>query len=214
MTYHVNTYHKIKSITKKIKLIQGGLGAGKSVSIAQILIEEGLKERQLITVITYNQNYLKDGAVTDFRIMFEAEGLDWENAYSKARMDLTVGESTIQFRSILGKKENTSKYKKQDILYINDGDRLCWEDASDYVKRTRGDVYIDYNPVFAFWAHTEIPKLRDEQGETMHEQIIATYLDNDMLPQGEVDFLESRRGNSEWFKVYGLGELIRKPSTD
>ena len=40
MIYHVSTYHKIKAIKAKIKVIQGGQGAAKNVSIAQILIEK------------------------------------------------------------------------------------------------------------------------------------------------------------------------------
>jgi phage terminase large subunit len=206
MICRISTYYKIQAIKKKIKLIQGGQGAGKNVSIAQILIEEGLKKKQLITVMTDTYDNLKDGSITDFRNQFEDSGLDWNSAYNKTDKDLKVGESTIQFRYISDKKAGAGKSKRRDILYINEGNKIGWEVAATYIGRTHGSVYIDYNPDFEFWAHTQIPKLRDKQGNQIYEQIIVTYIDNEMLPDGEVDFIESRRDNVEWFRVYGEGK--------
>jgi phage terminase large subunit len=83
---------------------------------------------------------------------------------------------------------------------------MGWDVASTYIGRTHGDIYIDYNPDNEFWAHTEVPKLKDDKGNSLSEQIIVTYLDNEMCPQSEVDFILSRKDNLEWFKVYGLGQ--------
>lgn len=206
MICRISTYYKIQAIQKKIKLIQGGQGAGKNVSIAQILIEKGFERKRLITVMTDTYDNLKDGSITDFRNQFEDSGLDWASSYNKTDKDLTVGESTIQFRYISDKKQGAGKSKRRDILYINEGNKIGWEVAATYIGRTHGDIYIDYNPDFEFWAHTEIPKLRNKQGQQIYEQIIVTYIDNEMLPDGEVDFIESRRDNVEWFRVYGEGK--------
>ena len=205
MIYHTSTYHKIKQIKLKIKVIQGSQGAGKNVSLAQILIEKANEKKRIITVCTDTYDNLKDGAIEDFKNQFYESNLDWEGSYNKTDKDLKIGQSTIQFRYISDIKKQAGKSKRRDILYINEANKIGWDIASTYIGRTHEEVYIDYNPDFEFWAHTQIPKLKDKSGNSISEQIIVTYLDNEMCPQGEVDFIESRRDNIEWFRVYGLG---------
>ena len=206
MIYHVSTYHKIKAIKAKIKVIQGGQGAAKNVSIAQILIEKANEKKRLITVMTDTYDNLKDGAIEDFKNQFYESNLDWEGSFNKTDKDLKISQSVIQFRYISDTKKSAGKSKRRDILYINEGNKIGWEIASTYIGRTHEDVYIDYNPDFEFWAHTQIPKLKDKEGNSISEQIIVTYIDNEMCPQSEIDFIESRKDNIEWFRVYGLGQ--------
>ncbi len=206
MIYHVSTYYKIKQLAKKIKVIQGGQGAGKNVSIVQILIEKALEKKRLITVMTDTYDNLKDGAIADFKEQFAASGLDWDSSYNKTDKDLKVGNSIVQFRYISDTKKHAGKSKRRDILYINEANKIGWEVASTYIGRTHEDVYIDYNPDFEFWAHTQIPKLKDKDGKDLSEQIVVTYLDNEMLPESERNYIESRRNNVDWFRVYGLGK--------
>jgi phage terminase large subunit len=206
LVYFTSTYYKIQAITKKIKVIQGGQGAGKNVSICQILIKKATEKKRIITVMTDTYDNLKDGAIKDFRDQFEAMGWDWERAYNKTDKDLRIGQSVVQFRYITDAKSTAGKSKRRDILYINEANKIGWNVASTYIGRTHEDVYIDYNPDFEFWAHTEIPLLVDQEtGEIISEQIIVTYLDNEKLPQGEIDYIESRKSNEEWYRVYGLG---------
>ena len=206
MIYRISTYYKIKAIKAKIRIIQGGQGAGKNVSMAQILIEKALEKRRRITVMTDTYDNLKDGAISDFENQFEAMGWNWQEAYNVTGKDLKLGESVIQFRYISDNKKVAGKSKRRDILYINEANKIGWEAAATYIGRTHEEIYIDYNPDFEFWAHTEIPKLKDKNGESISEQIVVTYLDNEKLPDSEVNFIESRRDNVEWFRVYGLGQ--------
>lgn len=182
------------------------MGAGKNVSIAQILIEKAIEKKRLITVMTDTYSNLKDGAVTDFKNQFYAADLDWDFAYNKTDSELKVNDSIIQFRYISDNKSHAGKSKRRDILYINEANKIGWEVASTYIGRTHEDIYIDYNPDFEFWAHTEIPKLRDKQDIVISEQIVVTYTDNEMLPDAEKDFINSRKDNIDWFRVYGLGQ--------
>lgn len=205
MIYHVTTYYKIKQLTKKIKVIQGGQGASKNVSIAQILLEKANEKKRVITIMTDTYDNLKDGAIKDFKDIYDESGLNWESSFNKTDKDLRVGQSVIQFRYISDVKKQAGKSKRRDILYINEANKIGWEVASTYIGRTHEEVFIDYNPDFEFWAHTEIPKLKDESGNSISEQIVVTYKDNEMLPKNEINFIESRRDNVEWFRVYGLG---------
>jgi phage terminase large subunit len=182
------------------------MGAGKNVSICQILMDKAFEKKRIITVMTDTYDNLKDGAINDFKNQYEASGvLDWVDCYNKTDKDLKCGQSIIQFRYISDKKSGAGKSKRRDILYINEANKIGWEVASTYIGRTHEDVYIDYNPDFEFWAHTEVPKLKDKQGNQISEQIIVTYIDNEMCPESEVNFILSRKGNKSWFRVYGLG---------
>jgi phage terminase large subunit len=207
MIKRTSTYYKIQNVKAKIKVIQGGQGAGKNVSICQILMEKAFEKKRLITVMTDTYDNLKDGAINDFKNQYEASGvLNWDDCYNKTDKDLKCGRSVIQFRYISDKKGQSGKSKRRDILYINEGNKVGWDVASTYIGRTHEDVYIDYNPDFEFWAHTEVPKLKDAEGNQISEQIIVTYIDNEMCPESEVNFILSRKGNTSWFRVYGLGQ--------
>ena len=182
------------------------MGASKNYSIAQILIMKALQKPRTITVMTDTYDNLKDGAIKDFEHVFGENGQKWDKFYNKSSHEINIKGSIIQFRYISDNKSDGGKSKRRDILYINEANKIGWQVASTYIGRTHEEVYIDYNPDFQFWAHTEVPKLRDEAGNSISEQIIVTYLDNEFCPQSERDFIYARRDNVEWTRVYALGQ--------
>lgn len=206
MIYRTSTYYKIRNLKTKIKVIQGGQGAGKNISIAQILLEDCARDKDITTVVSDTYDNLKDGAIADFKFLYESAGLDWEKDYNKSEHNLTHCGGVIQFRYVSDIKKQAGKSKRRGKLYINEANKIGWEVASTYIGRTHSDIYIDYNPDFEFWAHTEVPKLKDEKGNPISSQIIVTYQDNEMCPESEKNFIESRRDNESWFRVYGLGQ--------
>lgn len=205
MIYRTSTYYKIRRIKTKIKVIQGGQGAGKNIGIAQILLEDCSKDKDISTIVTDTYDNLKDGVISDMKMLYEEMNLDWDNDYNKTDHDLKHDGGIIQFRYISDIKKQAGKSKRRGKLYINEANKIGWDVASTYIGRTHGDVYIDYNPDFEFWAHTQVPKLKDFDGNSISEQIIVTYTDNEKCPQSEIDYIESRKDNVEWFRVYGLG---------
>lgn len=206
MIYRTSTYYKIRRLKSKIKVIQGGQGAGKNVAIAQILLEDCARDKDITTIMSDTYDNLKDGAISDFKMLYDSCGLSWEADYNKTDHDLFHQGGIIQFRYISDTKKQAGKSKRRGKLYLNECNKMGWEVASTYIGRTHGDIYLDYNPDFEFWAHTEVPKLKDEQGNPISEQIIVTYIDNEMCPKSEVDYILSRKDNIEWFRVYGLGQ--------
>jgi len=142
MIYHISTYHLIKNVKAKIKVIQGSQGAGKNVSIAQILIEKAIEKKRLITVMTDTYDNLKDGAINDFKNQFFEAGLDWENCYNKTDHEIRLNGSIIQFRYISDKQKSAGKSKRRDILYINEGNKIGWEVASTYIALTGEELLI------------------------------------------------------------------------
>lgn len=206
ITQTTSTYKLINNVKSKIVVIQGGMSAGKNYAIAQILILKALEKQRIITVMTDTYDNLKDGSIQDFRHIFEQLELDWDKCYNKSSHDINIKGSQIQFRYLNDNKSGAGKSKRRDILYLNEANRYGWEVASGYIGRTHEKVYIDFNPDQLFWAHTELPKLRDEKGNLLSSQIIVTYLHNEFCPTSERNFIESRRGNVDWWRVFGEGQ--------
>lgn len=197
---YTTTYHKIAEMTSRVKLLQGGQGAGKNVAMALLLLERAEDEDlRTITIMTDTYDNLKDGAISDFEFIFKMWNMDFYDYYNKQNKVCYWFDTKIQFRYLDDNKPNKGKGARRDILYINEGNRTGWEAVKHYIARSK-EVYVDFNPDFEFWAHTEL------EPKDNCEKIIITYKDNEMCPENEVEYIESRRDNVEWFKVYGKGE--------
>lgn len=203
---YTTTYHKIRELEDmkdiNVYLLQGGQGAGKNGGMALRLLEraeEGGIFRNTITIMTDTYDNLKDGAISDFEFIFREWGMNFYDYYNKQDKVCTWFGVKIQFRYLDNNKPNKGKGPRRGILYINEGNRVGWEAVKHYIARSE-EVYVDFNPDFEFWAHTEL------ETKANCKKIIVTYQDNEMCPESEVKYIESRRDNEEWFKVYGRGE--------
>lgn len=205
ITQTTTAFKKIFAIKSKIAVIQGGMSAGKNYAIAQILTMKAIERQRMITIMTDTFSNLVDGSILDFKHIFEDLELDWDKCYNKSSHEINIKGSTIQFRYISDNKTGAGKSKRRDILYLNEANRFGWEVASGYIGRTHEKIYIDYNPDNSFWVHEELNKLVDEKGNKLSELIIVTYKDNELCPLAERNFIESRKENESWWRVYALG---------
>ena len=108
--------------------------------------------------------------------------------------------SKIEFFSI--DQPRKVRGPRRDRLFINEANNTPLESFEQLEIRTKEFVILDYNPTSEFWVQTEIVGKRDDA-----ELIILTYKDNEALEQSIVDSLEQRKNRTEWWKVYGLGQL-------
>jgi phage terminase large subunit len=90
---------------------------------------------------------------------------------------------------------------RRDRLFINEANNVSKGAFDELEVRTKDFIFIDYNPTNEFWGM----EIRNERTDT--EFIILTYIDNEALDQSIVDSIEQRRNRTQWWKVYGLGEL-------
>lgn len=192
------TYYKISALTKPIKLIQGGQGAGKNIGIAIWLAERMLEQPLIVTVMTDTYDNLKDGIILDYENIFSWTGLAFNDYYNKQDKVFFWGDSKMQFRYLADHKQQAGKSKRRDILYINEGNKIGYAAVEPFIARSK-ETIVDFNPDFEFWAHTELEP-RDDC-----EKIVVTYIDNEFCPENEVKYIESRRHLKEWFRVYGDG---------
>lgn len=180
---------------------QGGTSSGKTFATLQLLyiIAAVSTKRLIISVISYALPHLRTGAIRDFEEILESNNVNVESVRNKTDNQYFIGKSIIEFFGA----ENTAKVHgpRRDILYINEAIDIKYEIYTQLRIRTRGVTFLDYNPKREFWIHDEvIPNER-------HEFLKTTYLDNDQLSASIVEQIESRRHNTYFWRVYGLGEI-------
>lgn len=206
-------------------VIRGGQGAGKTISILELIIQSLCNSEKEATVLSSELSKMKRTVIRDYRKICKDWGLikndeDFNRSESKHEY---FNDSYIDF---LGADVNdVGKGFRRDILYINEADKMDLDTAIQFISRAKLTI-IDYNPDALFWGDDFIKP---------NNFLTLTYLDNEFLPESEVNaileykakgffnpnlqvkepiatkgclFEESNIKNKYWankWKVYGLG---------
>lgn len=192
---------RIQKLNKRIRVIQGGSSAGKTIAILLVLIDLAQRRKNiLISVVSETLPHLKKGAMRDFLSIMEEHKYYDDNRWNRTDSiyEFETG-SKIEFFGV----DSPDKVRgpRRDILFINEANNVSYETYTQLSIRTKETIWVDYNPVASFWVHEEIvPKLE-------HDFLKLTYLDNEGLPPAIVQEIESRKNNRYFWTVYGLGEL-------
>jgi phage terminase large subunit len=148
-----------------------------------------------------NLPHLKRGALRDFRNILTENKLwaYYQIEYNKAGSMFTFFNGTvIEFIAL---DEQKARGARRDVLFINEANLIDYATFEQLEVRTKNFIIIDYNPTYEFWAHTELVQKRDDV-----DFIILTYKDNEALDKAIVDTIERRKGNLNWWRVYGEGQ--------
>jgi phage terminase large subunit len=209
MSYKQTTaLKKIRSLKNRIKVIQGGSSAGKTIAILILLIDRCIKTPNLeVSVVSESIPHLRRGCVKDFLKIMKDTGRFIPQNYNKTllRYEFTNG-SYIEFFS--ADSEEKLRGGRRQILYINECNSIHYESYLQLAIRTSGDIYLDYNPSSKFWVHTEVI------GQPDTDFIVLNYKDNEGLPDEVVSMLESNREKAKtssywenWCRVYLDGQV-------
>jgi len=192
---------KILKLTKRVRGVAGGTGASKTISILLWLIDYAqTHENKIISVVSETLPHLKKGAMRDFLNIMETHGYFKDASWNKTNYTYKFGTGTImEFFS--ADQPARVRGPRRDILFINEANNISLETYTQLEIRTNDIIWLDWNPVAEFWFYTEI---KDKKNVDF---IILTYLDNEALSKNIVESIESRKGNKNWWKVYGLGLL-------
>jgi phage terminase large subunit len=194
---------KIRQLKNRIKVIQGGSSAGKTIAILILLIDKCIKTPKLeVSVVSESIPHLRRGALKDFLKIMKDTGRFIPQNYNKSllRYEFTNG-SYMEFFS--ADSEEKLRGGRRTILYVNECSSIDYESYLQLAIRTSGDIYLDYNPSQKFWVNTELI------GQPNTDFIILTYKDNEALPDEVVMMLEHNREKAKtssywdnWCKVY------------
>jgi len=192
---------KLQGLTKRVRIVCGGTGASKTISILLLLIHYAqTHDNERVSVVSETFPHLKRGGIRDFLSIMEAHQYFKPESWNKTDCIYTFEtKSIIEFFS--ADQPGKVRGPRRDVLFINEGNNINYETYTQLEVRTKKIIWLDYNPVSEFWVYEEII------GKMDCDFITLTYRDNEALDPLIVGAIEARRANKNWWRVYGEGLL-------
>jgi phage terminase large subunit len=203
MPYVITTAtKKIAALTKRIRAIQGGTSAGKTIGILEVLIDLAQQDEKptLTSIVSESFPHLKRGVMKDFQDILKTQNY-WKdkrwNATDKY-YEFETG-SKIEFFSV--DQPDKVRGPRRDRLFINEANNDPYEAFDQLEVRTKELIFLDWNPVSEFWYYDKVANRNDV------EHLVLTYRDNEALDPQIIKSIEQRKDRKGWWQVYGEGQL-------
>lgn len=203
MSYAITTAtRKVASLSKRIRCIQGGTSASKTISVLLYLIDRAQTDEspKLTSIVSESFPHLKRGVMKDFLDILESHGYFNAKRWNKTDYTYTFETgSRIEFFSA----DQPSKVRgpRRDRLFLNEANNVPYETFDQLEVRTKEFIFLDWNPVSEFWYYDHVANRTDS------EHLVLTYRDNEALDANIVASIEQRRDRRGWWQVYGEGQL-------
>ena len=182
---------------------RGGTRSGKTYSTLQFLnqlIPVTDKAGEVTSVVSETFPHLKRGAIRDFEDIMGHALKDDSNWNATDCVYTYPNGAKLEFFSADSPDKVLGPARKR--LFVNEANHIPYDTFRQLAVRTRGIIFIDYNPASVFWAMDKV-ETRDNC-----VLLITTYLNNkEFLSPEQVAEIESNKGDNLWWKVYGLGEV-------
>lgn len=194
---------KIAKLKKRIKAVQGGTSAGKTIGIVQVIIDRCQTDNKgdITSIVSESFPHLKRGVVRDFLNIMQSHNYFKENRWNRTDYVYTFETGAIlEFFSADQPAKVRGPRRKR--LFINEANNVPLETFEQLEVRTTEEIFLDWNPTNEFWFYTDILHKRDDV-----EHIILNYLDNEALDPAIIASIEQRKNRKGWWQVYGLGQL-------
>lgn len=216
---------KIAAMNKRIKVIQGGQGAGKTFSILILIINHAsANPNKDIYIASQELSKMRITVIKDFVKIMRLFGIFDKSRWKGGKEYEFPNKSKITFIGL--DKEDVGKGLRSDLVFLNEANKTKFETYRELTTRAK-QIIIDFNPNSEFWAHTEVLDREDAQF------LILTYKDNEYLDINEVkeielnrtkayinpnlsnpdvsDNVKSKYYQNKWH-VYGLGKVGSNPN--
>lgn len=194
---------KIAALKKRIRAVQGGTSASKTISILLYLIHRAQSDEKptLTSVVSESFPHLKRGAIKDFLDILKSHEYYKDSNWNKTDYVYSFETgSRIEFFS--ADQPGKVRGPRRDRLFINEVNNVPFETFEQLEVRTKDFVFLDWNPVSEFFFYTDVIGKRNDV-----EHITLTYQDNEALDPAIVASIEQRKERKGWWQVYGLGQL-------
>ncbi len=216
---------KIAALTKKIKGIQGGQGAGKTYAILQILANHASSNpNKEIYVASAELSKMRITCIKDFVKIMISFGIFERNRWIDGTMYRFKNGSFIKFIGL--DKADIGKGLRSDVMFVNEANKVPFDTYRELTSRAK-TVYLDFNPNKQFYFHKEILNRDDcdfikltfqdneflshqERGEILRYKKLGYQTDNEtgnfaVNEKGELVIINNYWANM--WRVYGLGEI-------
>lgn len=196
---------KIAKLKKRIRAVQGGTAASKTISILLYLIDRAQSDETptLTSIVSESFPHLKRGAIRDFLNIMEAHQYFVPTRWNKTDYvyEFETG-SRIEFFS--ADQPGKVRGPRRERLFINEANNVPYEVFDQLEVRTKDFIFLDWNPTNEFWVYDKVINNPDRKDV---DHLILTYKDNEALDQSIIDSIETRKERKGWWRVYGMGEL-------
>jgi phage terminase large subunit len=192
------TFEHLIESTKRISHHIGGTRSGKTYSILQYLIVEGLKQQSDITIVRRTVPSLKRTVMKDFKDILTNIGIYSESEFNISDRTYKFSNGT-QFLFLNTDDPEKLRGVKSDILFVDEASEVDEESYFQLSIRTTGKIILAYNPTISpfHWLRTM----------DNCERYNTTYKDNPYLPKETIRAIEDlERTNPKKWTIYGKGE--------
>jgi phage terminase large subunit len=194
---------KVLTLKNKIRGIQGGTSASKTISILLVLIDLAQRDTSptLTSVVAESVPHLKRGAMRDFKNIMQAHHY-WDDALWNATDSMYTFETGSQIEFFSADQPDKLRGARRDRCFINEANNVPLDTFDQLEVRTKEFIFIDFNPTNEFWFYTDVQGKRADV-----DHVILTYKDNEALSKEIIESIEQRKNRPGWWKVYGEGQL-------
>jgi phage terminase large subunit len=202
MFYQTTATNKILKLSKRIRAVQGGTSASKTISVLLYLIARAQSDTKptLTSIVSESFPHLKRGVIRDFLMILQEHSYYKDDRWNKTDYTYTFETgSKIEFFS--ADQPGKVRGPRRDRLFINEANNVPYEAFDQLEVRTREFIFLDWNPTNEFWFYDMVANRTDV------EHLILTYRDNEALSQEIIDSIEQRKDRKGWWQVYGEGQL-------
>lgn len=212
MIQQTTALRKILTMRKPIRVVRGGQGSAKTISILIILINHAssVPDREIL-IISSELTKMRLTVIKDFIKVMKQSGIYSETRFLAETLYKFPNGSFIKFIGL--DKEDVGKGLRSHVAYFNEINKCNRESYVQVASRTE-IVYADYNPDAEFFIDTDVIIGND------CSFIQLTFNDNELLPERERENIinyytqgyneDGTIKNSYWankWQVYGLGNI-------
>ena len=202
-------YKHLANTDKKIVVEQGGTRSGKTYNILLWIIFNycANNNKKIITICRKSFPSLRATVMRDFMAILENYKCYSEQFHNKSNSEYHLFGNLVEFISL--DQPQKIRGRKRDLLFVNEGNELYFEDMQQLLFRTQDRVILDFNPSDEY--HWIYDKLIPRDDCVFYK---TTYLDNPFIEASIINEIERLKDTDEqYWQIYGLGERAASRST-
>ena len=202
-------FRHLDNSTAKIVVEQGGTRSGKTYNILLWIIFKycSLNNNKVVTICRKSFPSLRATVMRDFMSILQEHNCYSEIAHNKSNSEYSLFGNLVEFISL--DQPQKIRGRKRDLLFVNEGNELYYEDMQQLLFRTQDRIILDFNPSDEFhWIYDKLIT-RDDC-----DFFKTTYLDNPFIEESIIKEIELLKDTDEqYWQIYGLGERSASRST-
>jgi phage terminase large subunit len=202
-------YKHLVNSDKKIVVEQGGTRSGKTYNILLFIIFHYCthNKNKIVTICRKTFPSLRATVLRDFLQILNHYQIYRDEFHNKSSSEYHLFGNLIEFTSL--DQSQKIRGRKRDLLFINEGNELYWEDWQQLIFRTQERIILDFNPSDEYhWIYDNVITREDCAFYK------TTYLDNPFLEdiiKQEIERLKET--DDQYWQIYGLGERASSINT-